>query len=1155
MEIVDPFETRAEVTAPVEIVDPFASIVDPFDEPEEAPVRSTKGKNTVSNSLQDIARFFTPMATSGLNAIGSGIGVGLAGGDITDAAVEGAQSDKFLGANLNMETTAGKWVEDKLSTAMEAIREFGGEQAPKLLSTEGGRTALKANPFTAPMALIYESLDDDNKVKVEGLLSAAGAAGPEMLALLVGGSKAAKVLEKKETPDIGLTDEQLLADLVDETVPTEQISKPQIGGLMEETLNPNEAALLQQRAPDWTTEGKSKISSEVLKDNLIEFEKIDPATLKSQTDDLFPAQMEETPFKSFASPRQGSDFIDTIITDTTTPKGEPGQFDLPGINQPLGGTGRKGFGQGGAIDFFTMKPLQDEGTRTNASGESTASMEAISRLTQQNQAGIRLFELDPERGDITPLNTADRVDKRPAQGKAIVQQDAEGNITVVDNNSRFGNVPLANRSKSMLAKEPLGQTGFGKGQKGAVGFKPEPKPQTLAERAKSVDKDTWVQEFQQKFPDKAQFAEQAYERVKPPELKAKPPTENQLAKAVDKGLGIVSTRIKNISPVILHRSREFERNLLGNTHKKLDAGNDFLVELNALPKQVRDVVDSAILNNDAARLNQIFDKLGGNLKSNWSKVRSSLDEVGKELVETGRLEGLRKDYFPRVVKDVDGLLNALGTEQKTELQKRLLKADSPLDETNIINSYLRGRGATQYKPGFSKERKLDEVPKELEQFYANPTEAFHTYMRNAVQDVETAKFFGKNAIKDPDTGKLDIDKSVGNVVKKELESGKIDYKQALELEDILKSRFGPGNQSSNALLQDIKNITNAGLLGNFISAATQLADPAISIYLNGLRPALTALAIELTPGAKANLNMKDFGLLDHISEEFVSQRKSAKFLNNVFKASLFSSVDQLGKNVVLNSTLNKAKAQVTTPQGLKEFTKKWQPLFVDEFPQLVSDLQSGKITEPVKAMVFSRLSDVQPISKIELPQKYLDMPNGRVIYMLKSFMLKQLDLMRNDAYNEIRKGSREGIIKGISNLAKYATVLGIANSTTDYVKDWLMGKEVDPELSDVPLNVLKTFGFSEYVLNNLAQGKVWETVGGMAAPPFKIFDEVLKDSIAQIKYSTSDDLFPKEPKWKSVTNIPLIGKLYYNWFMGGAEEANEKKQKKDTQRAREELGL
>jgi hypothetical protein len=1049
--------------------EPVAMDFSQGDEPLISDDRTTniRGKNTTSNALQDIGRFFAPIATAGFNALGQGIGQTAAGGDFVEGAVEGAQDNEFLGMGLDMETTAGKWVEDKMSKALTAVREFGGEKAPQLLKNETSRNVLKALPSVGPLVHLYESLDDDKKTAVEGALSAAGASAPELLLTLVGGKAAKKATDKPLSKVDSLGDE-ILSKVDDEVAP---VSKP---------LEPD----AQMELPFTDDKPRAK------QPDLFEDQAAQALDETSNQGELFPNEDKLT--EPQVSQADADALHNEMPLQNRPDVGERIEALSPQIQEiirPLGGVGKKGFGQGGAIDFNTLMPMKEVDEFTNnASGESAASSEAISRLSDQNSKGIKMFELDPERGSMVPLVTADRVDSRAPKGKAVVQMDKDGNVTVIENNSRFGNVPLANRSKSMLGG--TGKKGFGQGGAINLGGKGEGSP---------------------------------------------------LLNALDKGLGVLSTRIGNISQPVLHRAVKFEQGLLGNTHKRIAGGDDFLTRLEALPKEAREPIKSALLNNDTTKLGDLFATLGPKAERDFVKdflnVRKTLDDTGSDLMKVGRLEGLRKGYFPRIVTDYKGLLDSIGAKHKSELEKQLVKVDDPLEASKIINNYLRSNFRGPYKPGFAKERKLNDIPPELEKFYASPAEAYHTYVRQATHEIETAKFFGKEAIKDPETGKLNVDDSIGNVVLKELNEGKITGEQAQELTDMLKSRFGPGRRGSNPLLQDVKNIANLGLLGNVVSATTQGGDLVVGAYLNGLRPSMMA-GIRALAG-KNKVSLKDFGLLDHISEEFVNSRKSAQALNKMFKLSGFSAIDKFGKDVILNSTLDRAQDLVKTPEGTKKLASVWEKRFGEDFPQLVEDLKNGENTDLTNTLVFSQLSKVQPITKLEFPQKYLDMPNGRVIYMLKSFVIKQLDLVRNDAYNKIREGK---VKEGLGNLARYSILLGTAGATTGYIKDWMMGRDFDPELSDIPENVLKTFGWSDYISNKVSEGKIGEATRDLVLPPYKMYDEIVGDIL-------------KGEAGKSINYIPLFGKILYNREFGGAEEYNKKKQDKEFDKMKEELGL
>lgn len=99
------------------------------------------------------------------------------------------------------------------------------------------------------------------------------------------------------------------------------------------------------------------------------------------------------------------------------------------------------------------------------------------------------------------------------------------------------------------------------------------------------------------------------------------------------------------------------------------------------------------------------------------------------------------------------------------------------------------------------------------------------------------------------------------------------------------------------------------------------------------------------------------------------------------------------------------------PKGVAKLKEKYGNMFDEEFDLLISDLKSKQITERVKIMSFSDLADFQPIALSEMSPAYLNNPNARILYMLKSFTLKQWDVARREVYQKLKKkGSRlEGV--------------------------------------------------------------------------------------------------------------------------------------------------
>lgn len=280
-----------------------------------------------------------------------------------------------------------------------------------------------------------------------------------------------------------------------------------------------------------------------------------------------------------------------------------------------------------------------------------------------------------------------------------------------------------------------------------------------------------------------------------------------------------------------------------------------------------------------------------------------------------------------------------------------------------------------------------------------------------------------------------------------------------------------------------------------------------------------------------NLRMVDMGL-DRAGQEFADVRKSAKILDKLLGVSGFKAVDRLGKETIMNAALRKNFKTVSTPAGERAFKQKWGKFYGDDIDTLVSHLKSGEVTDRVKEHAFNELSDVQPISSLEMPQVYLESPNGRILYSLKTFTLKQLDVARRDVVQQWKRGNKTQAIKNASALAGYMAASGVAVQT---VKDLLLGREVRPD--DLPENALwaltGVYGINRYISDKyLSEGNVTEAAVNMIAPATPIIDAVFQAPV---------ELTQEDPNLaKYMRSIPVVGPMLYNWFGGGAEKYNER---------------
>lgn len=599
-------------------------------------------------------------------------------------------------------------------------------------------------------------------------------------------------------------------------------------------------------------------------------------------------------------------------------------------------------------------------------------------------------------------------------------------------------------------------------------------------------------------------------------------------KGLEYTLGLASTNLGGISQPLLRRARDYERFVMERTDKALDAVTPFIKGIRKLPAAAADALNLALLRNDPG---EIAAAIKGNpvLVAGYRQVQNLLEAFRAEQIGLGRFAAGVNDYFPRVVKDLEGLKEALSLPMRTQLENTLAKAEadmikargrglSDVERSLVVNRSLLASAPNANLPGFAKARGVD-VTADLAQFYMTPTESLLRYIVGAVEDAEMAKFFGKDLVsKKLANGQMatHIDDSIGNLIQSEMKSGALSADQQLAIKSILESRFKQGEQQMGGFLQDVRNATNLALLGNFASTAMQSTDSIATVFHHGLMPTLGALRMKLT--GSSQITLKEFGLVNHIAEEMGSTRLTGKALQTVFKYTGFSAIDQFAKGLNLQAGLIKNQQLAQTPKGQAVLVEKWGQAFGAEFPQLLQDLAAKRMSEPVKSLLFGELSNAQPLTKLETPQAYLDHPNGRILYQMKTYMLKQIDIVRRESYQEIAKGN---YVKGAKNLVALALVLSLANIPADIVKDMLSGRPVQLDKIDYVENILQNFGINHYTMSKIhaetkAKGVV-EFAKGTVTPPILSMLSDLDKPERLIKY------------------IPGVGRPLYDREFGGNE--------------------
>jgi hypothetical protein len=262
-------------------------------------------------------------------------------------------------------------------------------------------------------------------------------------------------------------------------------------------------------------------------------------------------------------------------------------------------------------------------------------------------------------------------------------------------------------------------------------------------------------------------------------------------------------------------------------------------------------------------------------------------------------------------------------------------------------------------------------------------------------------------------------------------------------------------------------------------------------------------------------------------------------LDGALKYSGFKAMDRLGKNTALEAAFKMNKNLAKTSQGVAKLKDKWGDVFGVEFDGLVQDLSRGRVSENVKLLMFSELSGHQPISLLEMPLSYLENPDGRIFYNLKSFAIKQLDMLRNSVGTEYNKGNYKESGK---ILLSYLTLVGGGTVAVEEFKNAIKGRGVDAER--IPDNAMKflfsTMLTSRYSVDQkLLRGDIVGTVQDVVLPPTTALSNVTKDIV-----STIESLYKGEPvDPKALRSLPVAGQGLYNFLGGGAEAFLEKEER------------
>lgn len=357
--------------------------------------------------------------------------------------------------------------------------------------------------------------------------------------------------------------------------------------------------------------------------------------------------------------------------------------------------------------------------------------------------------------------------------------------------------------------------------------------------------------------------------------------------------------------------------------------------------------------------------------------------------------------------------------------------------------------------------------------------------------------------------------------------------------------------SMNSIFSTMRNVGYISTMGSFFSAITQLGDLGVAVYREGrgktlglIRPSTYTKVVAEMFKSLTRLNkykLKQLGVDNRILQELNDNQTSLqRAMIWVFRLSGLSTMDKIGKETYVNTVMKKyekgAKQAVRGRNNrlTRDFKRRINRKFNKaEANQVINDLSQGKTTELTELLAYSELLDVQPVAKSEVPVGYMRHPNGRIFYMLKTFMLKRFDVFVNET-NMLKKEGKHA--SAIMNMVMLGTVLAMAEASADTIKDWMAGRKT-PINELVWANLLKLAGMSRYHYYNFINSKPSQAIIKMIVPPFDYVDDpwmdykFLKGRLEKYK-NTRDpaklayrDFEKRGARW--IKHIPVVGKHLY----------------------------
>ena len=586
-------------------------------------------------------------------------------------------------------------------------------------------------------------------------------------------------------------------------------------------------------------------------------------------------------------------------------------------------------------------------------------------------------------------------------------------------------------------------------------------------------------------------------------------------------------------------------------------------------------------------------------------VRPVLDDLYAQQTEAGLEVGFIENYFPTSVKkdsvetwrslfDLDKITDDLKadpttrTEYDTALAKERKKLGRELEELERIeftNKFLRGYGGVGSTPTLSNRKPRSGLAQQMEgiifkdakgnerflsDLYEDPATVLENYINRSTFDIESRKFFGR-------ADGADLTTSVGAFTDSLRQNNEISSEQVVKVKDLLTARFvnGPKKPANFARLAKDGALLTA--LNDIQSTITQATELGTSAYRNGILNTIKGLGQSFDPETVKTL---DLGIARIGADYADNPSVVRKVVDFALKINGFRAANKLMQETQLNAGFNYFKNVFTKEKGAK-FDKEYSYLKsmfgVDEADRMVQAFRTKNLKEAydddsIGLALFERLSGTQVLSLSDMPAGYLQAPDARFFYALKSFSLKMLQFTKDEVYSDMANGIKSIATKGLNkqntkqlgeslrNAIALSVLVGGSNYGINYFKDIIKGKTSEEYQSLEERTVEAAFQtfipiVNPYMFYKLDKQGLAAGFGSFIMPAAPWLDALDADVKEYRKAVDTGEEYNPFLSRILVNNIPIAGKTLYAWSPAGRQQYENAIEAKQKDRAAKEKKL